>query len=170
MAEHAEFREEFPDEHPHSYDHTEPKGSLLLFLIGLTAVLLILVGIGIQYYYQTLREHEVQQRVLIPENNQLRDLRNKEEYELSTYGYTDQAAGKVRIPVERAMQMVAQEAKENRVKWPTAPYPVKTAAELAASPAVSQPGAAAANDANKQGTGSSPAVQGDQNAGPQQHK
>ena len=170
MAEHGEFREEFPDEHPHSYDHTEPKGSLLLILIVLTAVLLILVALGIQYYYETLREHEVTNRVLVPENNQLLDLRNKEAYELSTYGYTDKAAGKVRIPIERAMQMVAQEAKENRVKWPTSPYPVKTAAELAASPAVSQPGAAAANNANNQGTGSNPAVQGDQRVGPQQQK
>ena len=159
MADHVEFREEFPDEHPHSYDHTEPKGSLLLILIVLTAVLLALMGIGIQYYYQTLREHEIQQRVLIPENNQLRDLRDKEAYELSTYGYTDRTAGKVRIPVERAMQIVAQEAKENRVKWPTAPYKVKTPEEMAASAAVSQPGAAAATDANRQGTGSNPAVQ-----------
>ena len=159
MAEHAEFREEFPDEHPHSYDHTEPKGSLLLVLIVLTAVLLALMGIGIQYYYQTLREHEIQQRVLIPENIQLQDLRNKEAYDLSTYGYADKAAGKVRIPIERAMQIVAQEAKENRVKWPTAPTRVKTPEELAASPAVSQPGAAAAAEANKQGTGSSPVVQ-----------
>jgi hypothetical protein len=159
MAEHAEFREEFPDEHPHSYDHTEPKGSLLLILIVLTAVLLILMALGIQYYYQTLRENEIQQRVLIPENTQLRDLRDKEAYELSTYGYTDKAAGKVRIPIERAMQVVAQEAKENRVKWPTNPYKVKTPEELAASPAVSQPGAAAASNANKQGTGSNPVVQ-----------
>jgi hypothetical protein len=170
MADHGEYREEFPDEHPHSYDHTEPRGSLLLILIVLTAILLTLTGIGIQYYYETLREHEVQQRVLVPENNQLRDLRNKEDYELHTYGYTDQPAGKVRIPIDRAMQMVAQEARENRVKWPTASYPVKTAAELAASPAVSQPGAATANNANKQGTGSSPIIQGDQKAGPQQHK
>jgi hypothetical protein len=159
MADHGEFREEFPDEHPHSYDHTEPRGSLLLILIVLTAVLLVLMGIGIQFYYETLREHEIQQRVLIPENNQLKDLRNKEAYELSTYGYTDKAAGKVRIPIERAMQVVAQEAKENRVKWPTTPYKVKTPEEIAASAAVSEPGAAAANNANKQGTGSSPIVQ-----------
>jgi hypothetical protein len=162
MADHGDFREEFPDEHPHSYDHTEPRGSLLLILIGITAILLILTGIGIQYYYETLREQEVQQRVLMPENVQLRDLRAKEDQELHTYGYTDKATGKVRIPIERAMQMVAQEAKENRVKWPTNPYPVKTAAELAAGPAVSQPGAAAANNAANQGTGSNPATQTDQ--------
>jgi hypothetical protein len=158
MAEHGEFREEFPDEHPHYYDHTEPKGSLLLVLIGVTAILLVLVAIGIQYYYETLREHEVQQRVLIPENIQLRDLRAKEDQELHTYGYTDKTAGKVRIPIERAMQMVALEAKENRVKWPTNAYPVKTAAELAAAPAVSPAGAAAAANAANQGTGSNPAT------------
>jgi hypothetical protein len=159
MADHGEFREEFPDEHPHSYDHTEPKGSLLLILIGLTVILLALTGIGIQYYYETLRESEIYERVLRPQNHQLRDLRSKEDQELHSYGYVDKATGKVRIPIERAMQVVAQEAKENRVKWPTTPYAVKTAAELAASPAVSQPGAAAAIDAGNQGTGSNPATQ-----------
>jgi hypothetical protein len=164
MSDHGQFREEFPDEHPHSYDHTEPRGSLLLILIVLTGILLLLTAIGIQYYYETLRDKEVYERVLRPENNQLRDLRNKEDYELHTYGYADKAAGKVRIPIERAMQVIAQEAKENRVKWPIAPYRVKTASELAGSPAVSQPGAAAAVDASNQGTGSSPAVQ------PEPHK
>ncbi len=161
MADYDEFREEFPDEHPHSYDHSEPKGSLLFILIAVTIVLLLLSSFAIQFYYNWLRESEVQQRVLAPENHQLRDLRNKEDQELHSYGYADKAAGKVRIPIERSMQVVAQEAKEDRVKWPTAPYPLKTPEQLAAAstPAVSQPGAAAANNASNQGVGSNPAVQ-----------
>jgi hypothetical protein len=162
MAEHGDFREEFPDEHPHSYDHTEPKGSLLFFLIGGTVALLLLTTIAIQFYYEKLRETEVYERVLVPDNFQLRDLRTKEDQELHTYGYSDKATGKVRLTIDRSMQLVAQEAKENRVKWPTAPYAVKTPEQLAASPAVSPQGAAAANNANNQGTGSNPAVQQEQ--------
>jgi hypothetical protein len=97
MADHGEFREEFADEHPHSYDHTEPKGSLLFILIGATVVLLLLTAIAIQFYYERFRENEILERVLVPQSNQLRDLRTKEDQELHSYGYTDKDSGKVRI-------------------------------------------------------------------------
>jgi hypothetical protein len=134
MAHHGQFREEFAGEHPHSYDHTEPKGSLLFILAGVTVVVLLLTAIAIQFYYDRLREAEIQERVLTPENHQLRDLRTAEDQELHSYGSVDKNTGKVRITIERSMQIVAQEAKENRVKWPTTPYPLRTAAELAAAP------------------------------------
>jgi hypothetical protein len=160
MADHGHYREEFPDEHPHSYDHQEPKGSLLFILFGVSVALVLFIAIGVQFYYDRFREQQVFDSVLAPPNNQLTDLRAKEDQELHSYGYADKAVGKVRMPIERAMELVAQEARENRVKWPTKDYAVKTAEELAAgAPAVSPAGAAAANDAMKQGTGSSPAVQ-----------
>jgi hypothetical protein len=161
MADHGEFREEFADEHPHSYDHTEPKGSLLFILLGVTVILLLFTAIGIQYYYETLRENEVYDRVLAPSNIQLVDLRNKEDQELHSYGYVDKNAGKVRVPIERAMTLVTQEARSGQMKWPTASYKIRTPEELAAQAAtpVSQPGATAADNAQAQGTGSSPETQ-----------
>jgi hypothetical protein len=42
------------------------------------------------------------------ERGQLNDIRLKEEQTLSTYDYIDQKAGTVRIPIERAMDLVAQ--------------------------------------------------------------
>lgn len=139
MSHHGEFREELHDEHPHSYDHTEPKGSLLFILFGATVVLLLLTAVGIQFYYTKIEENEIQTRVLAPENNQLKDLRLKEDQELHSFGYTDKNAGKVRITIDRAMELVAKEANENRVKWPTAPYAVKTAADLAQNAENAQP-------------------------------
>jgi hypothetical protein len=159
MADHGHYREEFPDEHPHSYDHNDPKGSLLFILFGVSVALILFIAIGVQFYYERYRENQVYESVLAPPNNQLTDLRAKEDQELYSYGYVDKTTGKVRMPIDRAMELVVQEARENRVKWPTAPYPVKTAAELAAAaPAVSQAGAAAANGAANQGGGSSPVV------------
>ena len=40
----------------------------------------------------------------------LRALNEKEQEELSKYGWIDQSAGKVRIPIERAMELVIIEA------------------------------------------------------------
>jgi len=42
------------------------------------------------------------------ERNQLDKIRLKEEQILSTYGYLDKSAGTVRIPIERAMDLIAQ--------------------------------------------------------------
>jgi hypothetical protein len=42
------------------------------------------------------------------ERGQLNDIRLKEEQTLSTYDYIDQKAGTVRIPIERAMDLIAQ--------------------------------------------------------------
>lgn len=159
-SEHGEYREELHGEHPHSYDHTEPKYSLLWIIGGLIVVLLIFVGIGIQFYYERTEESTVYNRVLSQDSWQLQDLHRKEAQELSSYGYVDQKAGSVRIPIDQAMRMVVQEAAENRPKYPTAPYPVKTDAQLAVNPTgVSPQGAAAAAGAQTSGVTSSPNVQ-----------
>lgn len=154
MAEHGEFLEQFPDEHPNSYDHSEPKGSLLFVFFGISVVLIITVALGVQYYYDQVREKEIYERVLAPENTQLLGLRAQEEKDLYTFGYADKNAGRVRLTIDRAMDLVATEASENRSKYPTASYRVKTPEELAAGTPVSQPGAAAVNNATNQGVGS----------------
>ena len=159
-SEHGEYREEFHGEHPHSYDHTEPKYSLLWIIGGVIVGLLIFIGIGVQFYYERAEQSTVYRRVLSQDNWQLQYLRKVEDQELSSYGYVDPKAGTVRVPIEQAMRMVVQEAAENRPKYPTAPYAVRTDAQLAASPTgVSQPGAAAAAGAQSSGVTSSPNVQ-----------
>jgi hypothetical protein len=159
-GEHAEYREELHGEHPHSYDHSEPKYSLIWILGIVTVVMLIIVALGIQFYYEYVFERATQDKVLSQDSWQLRDLRNREQWELSHYGVVDQGKGTVRIPIDQAMRMVAQEAAEGRTKYPTNPYPVKSPEQLAGNPTgVSQAGAAAANAAQNQGVTSSPHVQ-----------
>jgi hypothetical protein len=159
MARHGEFREEFHGEHPHSYDHAEPKYSIIWIFGITTVVMLVFVGIGIQVYYERIEQSLVQDTVLAQDNWQLQDLRNKEQWELTNYTTWDKAKGTYRIPVEQAMKLLEQEAAEGRVKYPTNPYPLRTEAQLAVSPPVSQPGAAAVNESQNQGAASSPNVQ-----------
>ena len=128
--------------------------------MGVTVVLLIVIGIGIQAYYELIYTNEEFNRVISQENWALRDLRNLEQWELTQYGYVDKTKGTVRIPIDQAMQMVVQDAAQNKLSYPTGSYPVKTPEQLAAgSPVVSQPGAAAANAAQNSGQTSSPNVQ-----------
>lgn len=158
-AEHSEYREDLLQEHPYSYDHSEPKYSLIAILGAVTVILLIFVGIGIQYYYEHTESDAVYDRVLSQPSWQLQDLRNKEAWELTHYGTWDKTKGTFRIPVDQAMKLVGQEAAEGRSKYPTNSYEVKTAEQLAAAGGVSQPGAAAAQASQQSGVKSNPNVQ-----------
>src|SRR4051794_20667449 len=99
LSDHSDFREEFPsaEEHPHEYDHTEPKYSIIGVLIAVTVIMLVIVGIGIQQYYDRTEESLVYQKVLAQPNWVLEDLRKKEASELSQYSYADKQKGTVRI-------------------------------------------------------------------------
>lgn len=157
MSDHSEYREEFDLEHPHEYDHSEPQYSVISILGVLTVVLLIVVGIGIQQYYDRTEESLIHNTVLTQPNWVLQDLRNKENWELTHYGQYDKTKGTMRLPIDQAMKLVAEEAASSKEKYPTAPYAVKSAAQLAAGGA--QPGAAAADATQAQGVTSSPNVQ-----------
>ena len=60
------------------------------------------------------------------ERGQLNDIRLKEEQTLSTYDYIDEKAGTVRIPIDRAMDLIAERG-----------LPVRTQAAPASAPAES---------------------------------
>lgn len=53
------------------------------------------------------------------ERRQLDDIRTKEEQTLSTYDYIDQKAGTVRIPIDRAMDLIAQHGLPTRSQTST---------------------------------------------------
>lgn len=173
-SEHSEYREVLEqDEHPASYDRTEPSYSIVAILGVLTVVALLIIGIGVQYYFESSQQSLVYGKVLSQPNWVLQDLRRKEAWELSHYTTWDKTKGTYRIPIDQAMKLVAQDSADNRVKYPTNPYEVKSAAQLAGTPdggaAVSQPGAAAAQQTQNTGSTSSPNVQQPQ-AGQQPHK
>ena len=166
-SDHGDFREELHGEHPHSYDHTEPKYSLLWIVGGAIVILLIFISIGVQMYYERVETSAVYNRVLSQENWNLQHLRTQERKELTSYGYVDQQAGTVRIPLDQAMRLTIEEAASGRTKYPTASYEIKTEAQLAANPTgVSPQGAAAAAGNQSTGITSNPDVQ--QPARPQQ--
>ena len=64
-------------------------------------------------------------RLETDERNQLNDIRLAEEQKLYSYGWVDEKAGTVRIPIERAMDLVAQRGLP--VRSEEAPKPAATA-------------------------------------------
>jgi hypothetical protein len=55
------------------------------------------------------------------ERVEIRDFRLKEEQTLNSYGWVDEKAGAVHIPIERAMQLLAQRGLPTKPKAGTAP-------------------------------------------------
>lgn len=62
-----------------------------------------------------------QPRLENSERSELNDFRLKEEDTLDSYGWVDQKTGVVRIPIERAMQLIVQQGLPTTPKAGTAP-------------------------------------------------
>ncbi len=81
------------------------------FGYGLATVLLIVVFlVALNEYFIAVREDIVEEQVLRPESKALRELRSREDSLLSSYQLVDSANQTYRIPIERAMEVVAAES------------------------------------------------------------
>jgi hypothetical protein len=82
------------------------------------------------YYKDYLKQNFPNPQLELDERTELNDQRLKEEQTLSTYDYVDQKAGTVRIPIDRAMQLIAQRGLPAR---PQATVPPAAAPDKAGS-------------------------------------
>ena len=80
-------------------------------LVTLAAVIFTVTVIVVLFqYFGVEREEQFQRVVYTPESVPLRELRAREDAELSSYGVVDDSLHHYRIPIERAMELVANEA------------------------------------------------------------
>ena len=133
---------------------------ILLFLLALIVgcVLVALVLRGMYGYLESYdNHHQPVQSPLVPqstadtryispndiarfpeprlesnERSEINDFRIREEETLNRYGWVDQPGGAVRIPIERAMRLVAQRGLPTRPQTGTAPTSVVNTATEAA--------------------------------------
>ncbi len=77
---------------------------------GLFTIVVIVMVIWLRSYFVDVQLEYVQKMVLSVENPKLLELQALEEEELTTYGWIDEGEGKVRIPIDRAMDLVVGEA------------------------------------------------------------
>jgi hypothetical protein len=79
--------------------------------IGLVFILILAGSIFlIDQIFTITKEKDIQQMVLAPESITLRDLRSQEDEILNSYGVIDTIKGVYRIPISRAMELIADEA------------------------------------------------------------
>ena len=114
------------------YDRTEPKmGAVALWGLAIIVALIGVIAV-VQAYFDQVHESQVYRRVLDPVAESLIDVRTREVNRLHSYQYVDDPPGMVRLPIDRAMELIAAEYAAGRLPYSTRPTPVKPKpAELA---------------------------------------
>ena len=128
------------------FDRSEPAtGSIWAFTIG-SVIILVIVIFALQQYFEKIWSDAVQEKVLAAPSSDLQDLRNRDAYALSHYSYQDKSKGVVRLPLDRAQELVLQDAAQGKTFYPakaTAPKsPEEEAKEAAAAAAKAAPAGA----------------------------
>ena len=93
----------------HGYQEDTHNRSIVVWT-SLFAIIVIVMVIWLRSYFVDVQLEYVQKQVLSVENIKLEELQALEEEELTTYGWVDEAEEKVRIPIDRAMELVVADA------------------------------------------------------------
>jgi len=107
------------------YNDEEPRSRVVTVFMVASVLALVAALLGLQAYYDRVKEQQVYIKQILPVSEDLRNLRAREESELHSYRYIDRARGTVRLPIERAMELFAKEAAAGKFAYPMQPAPVK---------------------------------------------
>ena len=100
-----------PSEHSESgYEKRDVSLGRVFIASGVVVVLLVVIVVLLYEYFVFEKEKQVFESTLAPESLALRELRAREDEELNSYKVLDSTGGVYRIPIERALELVADEA------------------------------------------------------------
>jgi hypothetical protein len=111
------------------FDRSEPDVRTIAAFGVITVVLLVAVVLGLQFYFDRVLEQQVYVQVLAPESPALNTLHAREDEELHSYRYLDREKGVVRLPIERAMSLLAAEAAQGKLPYSIKPVPAPPEAQ-----------------------------------------
>src|SRR5208283_776035 len=127
------------------YDKQEPPAGLIAGLSLSTFLALIAVILGVRAYFDyTKQQYEEKVGQAVAED--LKNLHSTEDEALNSYKVLDKDNGVVRIPIRRAMDLIAKESAEGKLKYAQTGYPVKSPTSGGGAPgaATGKPAPAAA--------------------------
>jgi hypothetical protein len=130
------------------YDRREARAGLVAIVTGATMLLLLIFVVGIYWFYQVYSEAIDQQQYSGVSSKELIAIREREDAHLYKYAPLDKTKGTYRIPIDRAIDLVAGEFAQGKVFYNTATYaakpePVGGASAPALASAAAPAGAAA---------------------------
>lgn len=115
------------------YDRTEVE-TIPVVVVALAIIGFIIASmVGCAIYYYNYRDAQVEALQNTPVSAELLKLRAREDQHLNTYGTIDKPAGVVRLPIDKAMELIVTEAAPGGAwKFPTNTYAVKKPEDAAA--------------------------------------
>ena len=116
------------------FDRSEVQTVPVVVVTVVIVGFIVAVCIGCAIYYNSFRDAQVERLQLEPVSQDYLDLQAREQKHLNSYGTIDKAAGIVRVPIEKAMDLViAESAPGSKWKFPTNVYAVKKPEDVAAA-------------------------------------
>jgi hypothetical protein len=127
------------------FDPGEVDAASVSLFGGIIVAIIIAVFIGVTLYWDKFLNGRYKEVVESAPTAQLEDLHKREEALLNGYSYVDKAKGQVRIPIDRAMQLLISEVQSGKTPYNTKDTEKKPDAPApGAAPAAGAPGAAGA--------------------------
>ena len=111
-----EQQNQHAEEHASGYE-TSDINVRNIVLLGIAIIVFLSVSfVVLNGYFVQSREELVYERVLKSQNPKLQQLREQSQETLYSYGVVDSAQGVYRIPIDRAMELVAEDSFNQRVR------------------------------------------------------
>lgn len=96
------------------YEKSDVAVGRVALITGAAVVFTVAVIVVLFQFFWVEKEEQFQTAVYAPVSVTLRELRAREEAELSSYALLDDSLGVYRIPIDRAMQLMVDEAYAHR--------------------------------------------------------
>ncbi|MBX9604408.1 MAG: hypothetical protein K2X35_25635 [Bryobacteraceae bacterium] len=114
------------------FDRSEPQTRGIFVFTVATVLFLVLTMAGIGWFFGDKFMAVYEREVLEAGSEVFDQVRARDTRNLTTYGYVDESKGKVRIPIDRAMELLAAEAAAGKLPYPAKPTEVKPGDDPAA--------------------------------------
>jgi hypothetical protein len=103
------------------FDPSEPEASRITVFVILSVATLVLTIVAVQRYFESAWDTAVVEKVLTVAPPELKDQRMLETWRMTHYEYTTEAKKEVRLPLDRARELVLQEAAQGKTFYPARP-------------------------------------------------
>jgi hypothetical protein len=97
------------ESHPQTAEH--PEQIRVILLAGLVSVIiLVILLVWLRSYFFLVRNETVEKNYLEAGNPKIEELHAREKALLTSYGWVNKGKGIVHVPVDRAMELMVEEA------------------------------------------------------------
>jgi len=103
------------------FDPSEPAATRITLFVIISVVTLVVTIVAVQNYFEGAWNEAVVDKVLTVAPPELKDQRALEAWRMTHYEYTTEAKTQVRLPLDRARELVLQEAAEGKTFYPARP-------------------------------------------------